>query len=517
MHIWLLIGFLLSAEGEPTKPDPRELAQLIDRRLATHQQAVGVVPTARTDDSEFLRRASLDLIGRTPTPQEIQNFINDLNANKRQDLIEQLLSSPQHSRHFAHVWRALLLPEAETEPQLRYFEPGFEAWLEGHRTRNSGFDVLVRELLTVPIARPDETPEFVLRDLKKPNPIAFIAAKSADPAKIASSSVRLFLGLRLECAQCHNHPFDHWSRQQFWNQAAFFSGIERRGRGPFAPLIEFADRNTIPLMDTKDVVPALFLDEQRPSFETGQPPRIKFAEWMTSPSNPYFARSVVNRIWSQFMGTGLVDPVDDFRDSDSSSQAALLNELAEAFKASKYDLTIVMKAICFSDAYQRSSRLSQDNPSDSQDFAHMAIKPMSAEQFFDSLAQAIGYESKSTQDGNEDPLRRRVGEIFVNNGISADPETSVAQALALMNGTVIHRATQLESSPRLQSVMKEFPDSLSKQIESLYIATLSRFPTQNEQQQLIAFLENGEEAKRGQRLGDIFWMLLNSAEFRWNH
>lgn len=516
MTVWLMIGYLLVGEVDSPKVDSIELATLIDRRLAEHHQPNGIVPAQHADDAEFLRRLTLDLIGRIPTPQEVCSFVEDQNADKRARRIDQLLSGPQHARHFAHVWRALLLPEAETEPQFRYFQPGLEAWLEQRRSENAGFDVFVRELLTVPIARPDETPEFVLRDLKKPNPIAFIAAKSGEPAKIASSSVRLFMGLRLECAQCHNHPFDHWTRTQFWNQAAFFAGIERRGRGAFAPLVD-ADLKKIPLMDTKDIVPALYLDETEPQFTDGKPARVRFAEWMTSPHNPYFARAVVNRVWSQFMGLGLNDPVDDFRDTNSSAQGALLEELADAFKVSRFDLTVLMRAICFSDAYQRTSRQTHESQADVLHFARMAIKPMSADQFFDSLAQTIGYEPKQTQDGNEDPLRRRVMDIFVSDGNSSDPETAVAQALALMNGSVVHRATKLDTSARLKQTLEEFPDAPERQIEALYLATFSRFPTIDEQQQLRDFYHKGDASERPRRLGDIFWVLLNSAEFRWNH
>ena len=516
MTTWLLLGCLLAAEPGLPAPGPAALARLVDERLAELHHAAGIVPTERTDDAEFLRRVTLDLIGRIPTVSEVRAFLDDSSADKRRRKVDSLLQDPQHAKHFAHVWRALLLPEAETEPQLRYFQPGLEAWLQQHRADNSGFDAIVRELLTVPIAGPDETPEFVLRDLSRPNPIAFIAAKSAEPAKIASSSVRLFLGLRLECAQCHNHPFDHWSQRQFWNQAAFFAGIERRGRGAFAPLVE-VNRSTIPLMDSAELVPALYLDETEPRIGDAMSSRDLFAEWMTSTSNPYFARAVVNRVWSQFMGLGLVDPVDDFRDADSSAHTRLLEELALAFKESGFDLTMLMKAICLTEAYQRTSQQTHASQVELEQFARMAIKPMSADQFFDSLAQSIAYEPKVTQDGNEDPLRRRVMDIFVSDGSSSDPETSVAQALALMNGSVVDRATKSETSSRLKQVVADFPDSPQQQIEQLYLATFSRFPTPEERTTLREFYEADTQTDHPRLLEDVFWMLLNSAEFRWNH
>ena len=520
MTFWLILGTLLAAPSEASHADSAALAAQIDRRLAERFRAESVVLAERAGDTEFLRRVSLDLVGRVPVPEEIRSFLADARPDKRACLIDELLADPAHARHFARVWRALLLPEAETEPQIRYFQPGFEAWLQARRRDNTGFDKLVTELLTVPIARPDETPQFVLRDLRQPNPLAFIAAKNAEPDKIASSSVRLFLGLRLECAQCHDHPFDHWTRRQFWNQAAFFAGLERRGKGIFAPLVEATERRSVPLMNGPEAVPALFLDLSEPQIDDRQSARVRFAEWMTSPDNPFFARAVVNRIWAQLMGTGIVEPVDDFRDANAASHPELLDDLTGAFRASSFDMTVLLRAICLTDAYQRTSRMTHDSQARPETFARMAIKPLSGEQFFDSLVRAIACtppEDRSRDEDDDDPLRRGVLTLFAQPVQSGDPETSVAQALTLMNGSLIQRAVVLETGARLQRILEEYPTSAERQFEELYLATFSRFPTPAEREVLLGYYQDGDKTDQTRRLGDIFWMLLNSAEFRWNH
>lgn len=520
MTSWLLIGCLLAGETGPERGDSQALARVIDRRITDRLDAERVPAAERAADAEFLRRVTLDLIGRIPASAEVLEFLADANTAKRSALIDKLLASPEHHRHFAHQWRTLLMPEVETEPQLRFLQPGFEAWLEQRRATNAGFDKFVQQLLAVPIAGPDETPEFVLRDLKRPNPIAFIASKNAEPAKIASASVRLFMGLRLECAQCHDHPFDQWTRKQFWNQAAFFAGIEKKGMGAFNPLIEKTDQRTIQIAEMTDVVPALFLDLSEPQFAEGKSSRVRFVEWMTSPVNPYFSRAVVNRVWSQLMGTGLVEAVDDFRASNPPSHPELLQQLADGFADSGFNLSYLMRAICLSEAYQRTSRQSHEGQAAPELFAKMAIKSLTGEQFFESLSLAIGNEPTAGRDGYEgggDVQRRRLPGVFAGDGRPGEPETAVAQALVLMNGSIVNRAVRPESSRRLKQTLEEFPNQPEKQIEALYVAAFSRLPTAEETHSLLEYYRKGEEAVRESRLGDIFWALLNSPEFRWNH
>jgi hypothetical protein len=342
----LILACLLAADPA-TPPDTAEATvRRIDVRLAERFEIDGIIPAPRADDAEFLRRLSLDLVGRIPTSDEVRRFLDDIAPDKRRRAVERLLDDPQHARHFAETWQALLLPEAARDREVRYFQAGFETWLEQRRRERAAMDEIVRRLLEVPITDPLGPPQLVLTDLRKPNPLAFIAAKEADAGKIAADVTRLFLGIRIECAQCHDHPFDDWTRQQFWSQAAFFAGIERRGRGAFSPLVEFADRHAISPPEWDETVPAAFLDGTQPRLDAGQPARAALADWITSPTNLYFARAVVNRVWGQLMGRGLVDPVDDFQAGNPPSHPELLGELAAAFAASGFDLDFLYRAIC---------------------------------------------------------------------------------------------------------------------------------------------------------------------------
>lgn len=516
---WILLGLigLPPANGG----DHDALTRIINARIAERLSVESVEPAPAADDAEFLRRASLDLIGCIPTAEEVRAYLADTSLDKPLKLVDRLIADARHARHFARTWRALLLPEIETEPQLRYLQPGFEKFLEQRRLKNAGFDVIVRDLLTVPIASPDQTPEFVLRDLNQPNPIAFIASKSADPAKIASSSIRTFLGLRLECAECHNHPFDPWTREQFWSQAAFFAGIERRGKGPFAPLVEVANRKEISLMNTDRMVPVQFLDEAEPRPAGTTSPRVEFAAWMTSPSNPYFAKAIVNRVWSQLLGTGLSEPVDDFSEANPPSHPELLDELATAFRESGYDLSLLLRAICRSEAYRRTSRITYESQSSPELFARMAIRPMSPDQFADSILVAVQAEPSDERvagDDVEELNRRRILDLLQAEGSGTDPATSVTQALAFMNGKIVDRATRPATGARLQRILEEFSDELDRQVEDLFLVTLSRLPTDAERETIAATLKTERaNQERGDRLGNLLWALLNSPEFRWNH
>ena len=209
--------------------------------------------------------------------------------------------------HFADVWRlSLLIPEVAASPEAQDLSAGVRGLAQVEAAHNVPFDRLVNELLATPIAVEQQSPESVLKNPEQPNPLAFFAVKDASPANLAATTTRMFLGIQIECTSATITP-SRWSREQFWNQAAFFAGVEQ-GEGIFAPLSEMIDRREIKIGDTKKVAAALFLDEKEPVWKTKASPRVALAEWITAADNPYFARATVNRLWGKLFGQGIVKP-----------------------------------------------------------------------------------------------------------------------------------------------------------------------------------------------------------------
>ena len=483
-------------------------------------KAAGVQIAPPCDDAAFLRRLSLDLTGRIPPLRDVHDFLADRAKDKRRRLIDDLLDRPRHVQHFARVWRALLLPEASASRQARYFQPGFEAWLRDRLRARIGYDKLVRELLTTPIASDSRAPQDVFRQPDRPNPLAFFAVKEARPENLAAAATRLFLGIQLECAQCHDHPFAKWTREQFWNQAAFFAGIERQGDGLFAPLAEKVDRREVAAPYTSRKVPARFLDRKSPRENPGVSARVAFAEWLTARDNSTFARAGVNRLWATFFGHGLVDPVDDFHDDNPPSHPELLDDLARSFQASGFDVRYLIRAITLSKAYQRTSARTHPSQDDPRLLARMNVKGLTGEQFFDSLALAVGWREPPARGPfafDATSPRNQFIALFAGQGRPAEPQTSILQALTLMNGKFIADATRLESSNTLTAVVENPLMDLGERIEALYLATVSRKPTAREQDKLLGYVRARGKRSEPRRLADVFWMLLNSAEFRLNH
>jgi hypothetical protein len=507
----LFVPALAARPAAPPVSRPAAVARGIDNRLEARWKADGIRPAPRADDAEFLRRAYLDLTGRIPRPADVHEFLADRSADKRAKLIDRLLEEPRFAVHFANVWRAELLPEAASDPQAAVFQVGFEAWLVKQFRAGTRYDRLVRDLLTVPIVAGKDG-EPVLRDPTRPNPIAFFAAKDAKPENLAAAVGRSFLGIRLECAQCHDHPFAAWTQDQFWSQAAFFAGIGKRG-GLFSPLTEAVDRRELTPPGKKKPRPAEFLDGTKPIWKEGVAPRSALADWVTSPENPYFARATANRVWAHFFGVGLVEPVDDFRADNRPADAGLLDDLADAFVRSGFDLPFLIRAVCLSEAYQRTSARTHASQDGTRLPARMVVKALTGEQLVDSLALATGY-----RDGQDrGAARRQFLTRFALAGPPGEPETSVQQALTLLNGRFVAWATDPERNPTLIAVTGTPLLTLGERIEALYLATLGRKPTTGESERHQAFVRKGGADRQAERLADVFWVLLNSAEFRLNH
>jgi hypothetical protein len=556
LRLWLLSGCVLLAGGpalwaggpaeagkkpavKEVKPlDAEALAAAIDRHLAAGWKAAEVQPAPLADDAEFLRRVSLDLAGRIPGVTEVRQFLDDKRPDKRRRKIEDLLKGPNYVNHFANVWRALMLPEDNASIFARGRTPGFEDWLRKQLGKNVGYDKMVRELLTVPLNGGGDRRALLFGQAQgEPTPIAFYLNKELLPENLAAAASRMFLGVKLECAQCHDHPFASWKRKQFWEFTAFFAGVQRQGMGEQVfPAAERPDRREITIPGTEKVVQAKYLDGTAPEWKFKASGRETLAAWMTAADNPYFARAAVNRLWAHFFGHGLIDPVDEMVGTEyEPSHPELLDELARQFAVHEFDLKHLMKAITLSRAYQLTSKATHKSQEAPRQFARMPLRSLTAEQLFDNLVQATGHQEQGPrnlpgfvvgQGGLRDQFLTKFGN---QNDKVTESQTSIIQALSLMNGRLTAEATDLQRSELLAAVIDSpFMDTPAR-VETLYLATLSRKPTAKEAERVNKFiaaataagdepLRPAEKAKRyNQALADVMWTLLNSGEFILNH
>jgi hypothetical protein len=540
----VLVGLLQVLTAVPAAragaaEDAAALSATIDRLVAAAWEENQVTPAPAAGDAEFARRAALDLTGKIPTAGELREFLDDPAADKRARLIERLLNGPSFITHSTNVEMRLLIPETDANQQARLLGPAFQAWLREQIAANAGSDAIARAILTAPVAdertQAQRVPVPNLARYQEPSPLPFYLAKDVKSENLAASTARIFLGLRLECAQCHNHPFARWTREQFWGYAAFFASLEKQGPAAafLSPIRELPDRREAAVPGTEKVVQAMLLDGSEPRFRFRVPARMALAEWMTDPDNPYFARAAVNRIWAQLFGTGLVDPVDDMGADNPPSHPELLDALARGFAAHGFDRQYLYRAIVLSRPYQLTSAVSGAETSTetgtgpsadtSRLFARMPVRGLTGEQLYDSLVQAIGLA----------PEEERTDRAFIASSASrgafletfarhdekpTEPQTSILQALHLMNGQVVSAATRLDTGATLSAVAEAPFLDTGDRVETLFLAALSRRPTPDEADRMIAYVERGgTTGDRRTALADVFWALLNSPEFLFNH
>jgi hypothetical protein len=494
-----------AAEESTSRQEARDLARRIDRMVADRWAAAGVTPAPRTDDAEFIRRLYLDLAGRIPSILEVRDFLDDDRPDKRYLWTEQLLESDGYANHFANVWRALLLARAGNE-ETRGLVPNFEFWLRQRLRENAGYDRMVRELLTAPPSGQADTPN------------AFLQLNELKPENLAASTSRLFLGVNLECAQCHAHPTESWTRVQFWEFAAFFAGVAQEGRGAAGP-----GRLGLGIPGTEKVVQPKFLNGAEPAWKPGVSTRTTLAEWVTAADNPYFARTVVNQVWENFFGTGLVEMSVSKDDNSSPGHPELLDELARAFTAHRFDLKFLIRAVLASRAYQLTSAAPGAKPQDPRLFARMAVRPLTPEQLFDSLAEATEFRDPAPppqmfrRSGVYSPREEFLAK-FASPGQKVEAQTSILQALFMMNGKFMTTATTLAGNRTLATIAEAAGTSTARRLETLYLVALSRKPRPEEAERLVRFVDRGgPNGDPKAALADIFWALLNSSEFRFNH
>jgi Protein of unknown function (DUF1553)/Protein of unknown function (DUF1549) len=493
------------------------LAARIDQRIAA-AWGKSVKPAARTDDAGFFRRVHLDLAGRIPSITEIRDFLDDDRPDKRRLCVERILQGdPEDAsyqdayvNHFANVWRHWLL--AQTNLQALFQQAPLEVWLRRRLRDNLGYDELVRQLLTQDPA--NGGPRAASTD---GTAAAFYFANEFQPENLAGSTARLFLGVKLQCAQCHDHPFARWTRNQFWEYAAFFTDMPVSMRRK-----EAGARGQIKIMGTDRVVKARFPDGREPKWKDAKT-RPTLVEWMTAADNPFFARAAVNRLWAHFFGIGLVDQLDAPGDDEAASHRELLDELAREFVAHKYDVKFLIRAIVASETYQRTSAASHPSQQNTRLLARMPLRGLSPEQLFDSVAVATEYRDASPQDltgrfffGPQSPRAQFLAK-FPAQDQKNDYQTSILQALYLMNGAFIADQTSVQRNQTLATLADQ-RTSTARKVESLYLVVLSRKPRPPESERFVKYVDAGGPAGDPKKaLADVFWVLLNSPEFILNH
>jgi hypothetical protein len=492
------------------KCDAQALAHFIDQVVDAQLKNEKVAPSAPATDAEFMRRAYLDITGKIPTTEQAVAFLDSKEPNKRARLIDQLLASADYGRHQADIWQALMLPRSSDNRRLGS-EP-LVKWLEENFNENKPWDKFVTELLTASGAQD-----------KNGAVTYFLANASVD--KITDSVTKLFCGVQLQCAQCHNHPFTDYKQTEYWEMAAFFmkvqtGNINKAAKDKTSPEVaETAQprRGKNGLPESAKQLPPKFLQGEKPTLKSSEPYRPVLAAWLTTAKNPFFSKAMVNRTWGQFFGHGIVHPLDDMHEGNHPSHPELLEGLAQQFAANDFDLKYLIRAICNSQAYQRSCKPNDGNrDAEVSLVSRMNVKVLTGEQLYDSLGLVMGNQGG----GNPGPrgpagrgaLTGRAAFVnFFNVDDTADVtefQTGIPQALRLMNSLQYNnpqRAANLTSSCKTPE----------EAIEKLYLSTVSRRPTAEETAKRIEYVKKIGDSKLA--YGDILWALVNSSEFVTNH
>jgi hypothetical protein len=508
----------------------------IDELAHEHFQQLGLLPSELCTDAEFLRRASLDAIGVLPTPEEVREFLGlsssrrekaltnselgTRNAERRRALIGRLLARPEYADYWANKWADLLRPNPDRVGVKSVFV--FDQWLRESFRQNQPYDQFVRDILLAEGSNHRDGPAVVYRDRR-------------EPAELTTMFSQLFLGTRLECARCHHHPNEKWSQDDFYQLAAFFGPVKQKGAGLSPPISGGTETfyfdpggKGVKHPVTGAVMPPRALDGPRTHDAADTDPRRELVHWLTAPDNPFFARAAVNRVWAVFFGRGLVEPVDDFRISNPCVNPPLLNALADDFAKHGYDLKHLMRAIMESRLYQLSAMPNESNLADTRNFSRAYRRRLPAEVLFDAVNDATGVPdtfaampagSRATQAWSykiESPLL----DAFNRPNPSSDPpcdrdrQMSVVQSLHLMNSKALQAKLSHKTgrARRLADSAKP-PEEI---VTELYFLTLSRPPSDEELKLAIAAF-SAKDATRQTATEDVFWSLLNSAEFVFNH
>jgi len=482
---------------------------LVDRKLMKLRLHASPV----CSDEEFLRRISIDLVGVLPTHEEYQAFTADEDEEKRAKKIDELLTRKEFAEMWVSKWAEWLMMRSNIDVSQKSIVLYYQ-WLVDQIADNVPLDKMIRTLLSSS-GGTFSVPQTNYYELER------------DPLKIAENTAQIFMGMRIQCAQCHNHPFDRWTQNDYYNFAALFSQIGRkRGEDTREQIVFNSNGGEVKHPVTGKNAEPTFLGGAKATLAPGQDRRQAVADWLISPANPYFSRNFANRIWKHFFGIGIVEPEDDLRISNPPSNPELLSALAEKLVATNYDFKAMVREICNSETYQRSTQRNESNASDERNFAHQTMRRIKAESMLDIISQV----TEAKDDFARLPLGARAVQIadgatsnyFLTTFGRATRQTActcevkmeptLSQALHLLNGdTVNGKIRQGGVVKRLREGGLAPPEI----IDRLYVICLTRPPTEEEKSNLTSLLAESDNVDR--ELEDIFWALLNSREFLFNH
>ncbi len=507
------------AVSRVTRPQPGVVFQrppehnFIDKHAWDRLTELGIAPSPLADDATFLRRVHLDTIGTLPTVAEAREFLADKNPDKRNRLVTRLLDRKEYAFFWAMKWADVLrVDNAQLKPQVTV---AITRWLRRQMADNVPYDRFAREILTVRGSTRSETPAAIYSVMKSPE-------------DLARSVSQLFLGVRIECAQCHHHPFEKWAQKDYFALAGFFTGVKRNGRSGGGQKITDGPGSDLKHPRSGQLVPTAGLGSAPITLEDPLDRRRALSDWVTAPGNPFFARTIANRLWAHYFGHGLVEPIDDHRATNPASNEKLLDALASELRRQKYDLKAFTRTLLASRTYQLSSSTLPDNELDDQNFSHATKKALPAEVLLDAICQATGVPEQF----NGWPNGSRAIEIWDNrlpsyffvifgrpqrNSVcecERGNEPSISQALHLMNSPESFQKIRHRDGRAASLAAKTL--SHEQVIDELFLATLSRVATDRERKLLLVAFQEGSGNRR-EAVEDILWTLLNTKEFLYNH
>jgi hypothetical protein len=494
----------------------------VDHFVFEKLRMLSIPPSDLCTEQEFVRRVYLDLCGIIPTSAETKEFLTSTDRNKRAKLVDRLLERPEYADFWTLKWSDVLRSNRKTIQEKGAHV--YQDWLREEIERNTPFDQIVHKLLTA-------------KGNTFANPPANYYRIARDPQNLAETTAQLFFGIRMQCAKCHNHPFERWTQDDYYSLAAFFARVRQKvdssepGTGPTkvgSAEVVYTDRSgEVVQPRTGKVMPPKFMGGGVATVPQGTDRREVLADWMTSSANPFFAKSIVNRIWFHVTGRGIVDPVDDFRDSNPSANDELLNALAHDFVSHKFDVKHIIRTILNSRTYQLSAQTNDLNKDDNKYFSHAVTRLLTAEQLLDAICATtevaekfqglpLGTRAAQLPDGEvNNTFLKTFGQPARELACECEREgdSNLAQALQLINGPTINDKIR-DPNNRLGKLLgKKLPER--EVLDNLYLATLSRSPADGEVKAALEHVAKGKDKRKAWE--DVQWALLNSKEFLFRH